>query len=74
MSDYDNVTYEALRHQMQFSSSDDNDSSAMTASEQYSYEPKVVFFGGEQQLTAIFAWENSISFSISSSSSSFVGK
>ena len=58
MSDYDNVTYEALRHQMQFSSSDDNDSSAMTASEQYSYEPKVVFFGGEQQLTAIFAWGN----------------
>ena len=57
LSDYDNVTYEALRHQMQFSSSDDNDSSAMTSSEQYSYEPKVVFFGGEQQLTAIFAWE-----------------
>jgi hypothetical protein len=53
--DYDNVTYEALRHQMQFSSSDDNDSSTMTASEQYSYESKAVFFGGEQQLTAISA-------------------
>ena len=54
-SDYDNVVYRAFRSNVQVSSSDDNDSSAMTTSENGSYEPKIVFLGGEQQLTAIFA-------------------
>jgi len=55
MSDYDNVTYEILGKPGQLSSSDDNDNSPMTASDDCSYEPKIVYLGGEQQLTAIFA-------------------
>ncbi|UJR09129.1 hypothetical protein I4U23_013376 [Adineta vaga] len=55
ISDYDNVTYEAFRANVQLSSSDDNDSSPMTTSDECSYEPKIVYLGGEQQLTAIFA-------------------
>lgn len=55
MSDYDNVTYNAFRNTIQLSSSDDNDSSPMTTSDECSYEPKIVYLGGEQQLTAIFA-------------------
>lgn len=55
ISDYDNVTYSAFRANVQLSSSDDNDSSPMTTSDECSYEPKIVYLGGEQQLTAIFA-------------------
>ena len=55
MSDYDNVTYGVFHNNVQHSSSDDNDSSPMTTSDDYSYEPKIVYLGGEQQLTAIFA-------------------
>jgi hypothetical protein len=55
MSDYDNITYNIFRNNVQLSSSDDNDSSPMTASDECSYEPKIVYLGGEQQLTAIFA-------------------
>jgi cytochrome oxidase assembly protein ShyY1 len=55
ISDYDNVTYDAFRVNVQLSSSDDNDSSPMTTSDECSYEPKIVYLGGEQQLTAIFA-------------------
>lgn len=55
MSDYDNITYNAFRNNVQLSSSDDNDSSPMTTSDDCSYEPKIVYLGGEQQLTAIFA-------------------
>lgn len=55
VSDYDNVTYDAFRANVHLSSSDDNDSSPMTTSDECSYEPKIVYLGGEQQLTAIFA-------------------
>ncbi|CAF1284095.1 unnamed protein product [Adineta steineri] len=55
ISDYDNITYGAFRANIQLSSSDDNDSSPMTTSDDCSYEPKIVYLGGEQQLTAIFA-------------------
>jgi len=55
MSDYDNITYDAFQNNVQLSSTDDNDSSPMTTSDDYSYEPKIVYLGGEQQLTAIFA-------------------
>jgi hypothetical protein len=55
MSDYDNITYNVFRNNIQLSSSDDNDSSPMTTSDDCSYEPKIVYLGGEQQLTAIFA-------------------
>ncbi|CAF1345384.1 unnamed protein product [Adineta ricciae] len=55
ISDYDNVTYSAFHANVQLSSSDDNDSSPMTTSDECSYEPKIVYLGGEQQLTAIFA-------------------
>jgi hypothetical protein len=55
MSDYDNITYNVLRHNVQLSSSDDNNSSPITTSDDGSYEPKIVYLGGEQQLTAIFA-------------------
>jgi hypothetical protein len=55
MSDYDNITYNAFRNKVQLSSSDDNDSSPITTSDDCSYVPKIVYLGGEQQLTAIFA-------------------
>ncbi len=55
INDYDNITYGGFRSHIQFSSSDDNDSSPMTTSDDCSYEPKIVYLGGEQQLTAIFA-------------------
>ena len=45
-SDYDNVIYDALKK---------NDRTPMTTSDDYSYEPKIVYLGGEEQLTAIFA-------------------
>lgn len=50
-SDYDNVIYDALKKNLQ----DDNDRTPMTTSDDYSYEPKIVYLGGEEQLTAIFA-------------------
>lgn len=53
--DYDNINYDSFRNNIQFSSSDDNDSTPMTASDDCTYEPKIVYLGGEQQLTAIFA-------------------
>ncbi|CAF2697044.1 unnamed protein product [Rotaria sp. Silwood2] len=52
---YNNVTYRAFRNNTQLSSSDDNDSTPITTSDDCTYEPKVVYLGGEQQLTAIFA-------------------
>jgi hypothetical protein len=52
MSDYDNVTYEIFR---KHASNEEKDNSPMTISDESSYEPKVVYLGGEQQLTAIFA-------------------
>jgi hypothetical protein len=55
ISDYDNITYGVFRNNVKLSSSDDNDSSPMTTSDDCSYEPKIVYLGGEQQLTAIFA-------------------
>ena len=56
MSNYDNVTHRAFRNNnIQLSTSDDHDSSPMTTSDDCSYEPKIVYLGGEQQLTAIFA-------------------
>ncbi|CAF1212327.1 unnamed protein product [Rotaria sordida] len=53
--DYDNVTYKVFRNNTKLSSSDDNDSTPITTSDDCIYEPKVVYLGGEQQLTAIFA-------------------
>jgi hypothetical protein len=55
MSDYDNVTYEIFRKHGQLLSNEDKDNSPMTISDDCSYEPKIVYLGGEQQLTAIFA-------------------
>ena len=55
INDYDNITYNIFRNNIQLSSSDDNDSSPMTTSDECSYEPKIVYLGGEEQLTAIFA-------------------
>jgi hypothetical protein len=61
-SDYDNIIYGVFRHNIQLSSgilssNDDsvNDSSPFTTSDSSSYHPKIVFLGGEQQLTAIYA-------------------
>ena len=55
ISDYDNIPYNTFRKNINLSSSDDNDSSPITTSDECSYEPKIVYLGGEQQLTAIFA-------------------
>ncbi|CAF3365842.1 unnamed protein product [Rotaria socialis] len=54
-TDYDNSTYDSFRTNIQLSSSDDNDSTPMTTSDDCTYEPKIVYLGGEQKLTAIFA-------------------
>lgn len=55
-SNYDNVTYEAFRNNVQLISSDDNDSiTVKNSDDSSSYEPKIIYLGGEQQLTAIFA-------------------
>jgi len=57
-SDYDNVVYGVFRNNIQFSSINDenvNDSSPFSLSDSASYRPKIVFLGGEQQLTAIYA-------------------
>ncbi|CAF1430008.1 unnamed protein product [Adineta steineri] len=61
-SDYDNVIYGVFRNNVQVSSrivssNDDTitDSSPFTTSDSTSYHPKIVFLGGEQQLTAIYA-------------------
>lgn len=53
-SNYDNVTYDAFRQNVHLSSNnnDDNDNNHH---KQNIYEPKIVYLGGEQQLTAIFA-------------------
>lgn len=55
MSDYDNITYDAFRTNVKLSSHNDNDSLPITNSDDGSYEPKIIYLGGEQQLTAIFA-------------------
>jgi hypothetical protein len=61
-SEYDNIIYGVFRHNVQLSSTllssnDDNinETSTFTTSDSSSYHPKVVFLGGEQQLTAIYA-------------------
>ena len=61
-SEYDNIVYGVFQHNVQLSSTrlssnDDNinDYSPFTASDSSSYHPKIVFLGGEQQLTAIYA-------------------
>jgi len=61
-SDYDNIIYGGFRNNLQFSSNrlpnnDDNisDTSPFNTSDSSSYRPKIVFLGGEQQLTAIYA-------------------
>ena len=56
--DYDNIIYGVFRHNVQLSSSTDDqitDSSPFTSSDMSSYNPKIVYLGGEQQLTAIYA-------------------
>lgn len=59
-SDYDNVVYGVFRQNIHLSSHDDpiSDRSPFTASDTSSstYNPKIVYLGGEQQLTAIYAW------------------
>ena len=59
-SDYDNVVYGVFRQNVHLSSADDplNDHLPFTASDSssLSYNPKIVYLGGEQQLTAIYAW------------------
>lgn len=52
-SDYDNVIYDALKRKNHLP--EDNDRTPMTTSDDYSYEPKIVYLGGDEQLTAIFA-------------------
>ena len=61
-SDYDNVMYGVFRHNVQLSpriaSANDEqitDTCPFTSPESPSYHPKIVFLGGEQQLTAIYA-------------------
>jgi hypothetical protein len=55
-SNYDNLTYDAFRrHVQQSSSQDDDHGTSMITSDSCFYQPQVVFLGGEQQLTAIFA-------------------
>ena len=51
-----NDDYENYHHEIQLSISEDKDSSSVvTRSDPSAYEPRVLFLGGEQQLTAIFA-------------------
>jgi hypothetical protein len=59
-SDYDNIIYGVFRNNIQqniLSTNDDNinDTSPFNTSDSSSYRPKIVFLGGEQQLTAIYA-------------------
>ncbi|CAF0850570.1 unnamed protein product [Adineta ricciae] len=61
-SDYDNIIYGVFRNNVQLSSrilssNDDQvtDTSPFTTTESPSYHPKIVYLGGEQQLTAIYA-------------------
>lgn len=61
-SNYDNIIYGVFHNNVQLSSTvlssnDDNvnDSSPFTHKDLSTYNPKVVFLGGEQQLTAIYA-------------------
>ncbi len=61
-SDYDNIVYGVFHNNVQLSSrilsfNDDNinDTSPFTTSDLSSYNPKIVFLGGEEQLTAIYA-------------------
>jgi hypothetical protein len=61
-SDYDNIIYGVFRNNVQFSSNklstndeNMNDTSPFNTSDSSSYHPKIVFLGGEQQLTAIYA-------------------
>jgi hypothetical protein len=56
-SDYDNIIYGVFRNNIQLSTNDENinDTSPFNISDSSSYHPKIVFLGGEQQLTAIYA-------------------
>ncbi|CAF0859486.1 unnamed protein product [Rotaria sordida] len=61
-SNYDNIIYGVFHNNVQLSSNllssnDDhvNDTSSFTTTDLSSYHPKIVFLGGEQQLTAIYA-------------------
>ena len=48
-SDYDNVVYGVFHHQVQSPSNEDN------YNDRTAYHPKIVFLGGDEQLTAIYA-------------------
>lgn len=56
-SDYDNVIYDAFKKSSLSPSTTDGEQnrSPMSTSDDYSYEPKIVYLGGDEQLTAIFA-------------------
>jgi hypothetical protein len=56
-SDYDNITYGVFRQNVHLSAIDEsiNDRSTFATTDSSSYNPKVVYLGGEQQLTAIYA-------------------
>lgn len=61
-SNYDNIIYGVFHNNVQLSSnalsSNDvnvNDTSPFTSTDSSAYNPKIVFLGGEQQLTAIYA-------------------
>jgi hypothetical protein len=58
-SDYDNIIYGVFHNNVNLSSTQDeniNDTSPFdTSDSSLSYRPKIVFLGGEEQLTAIYA-------------------
>ncbi len=61
-SDYDNIIYGVFHNNVQLSSNilssnDDyiNDTSPFNITDSSIYRPKIVFLGGEEQLTAIYA-------------------